>query len=518
MNAVKRSPAGAWMVALVAALSLTGGPTPRRAQGQPRGPGAGEPPIPILWLQPADERQAGGELPVFRPIPPDDARVKDAERLVGNEAAVFTRSLVAWAWHTFPPPPDWTPPRLPVVLTARGNNAEKGFRLDVEGRLEEHPEVPYLLLDLDAQSLSNTLIHEGGHLLHSIATGGRRPSPWWTATPHSTFAVTDPLTALAEGYAIHFETLWAHYGRQAEMRAFYHRLAPAFDLKNSRRAEFYAPIADLMTFSQTWARYQAVRDTWPSFCGHVYPGDYLRSQYDPARDRAVLKSANAMVASEGVAASTIFWTVAGVAEQGGAKPGEGLQQPSILAAEQTVLRGFAALPAPAAFRPDIVDLVSAVGAAGSPARTLAVSRFVSVTRGVTARADVRASWSALYHDALGLDFEATKPLFTSLDTAREEILQAAWKDPATLRKQLGPVLPVRSPKVRLELKMIGEAFELDFDLNAAGEAEWLAAGADRAAADALPRERDRAPFASIRDFEKRTGRSLTSLGLVLVEQ
>ena len=37
-------------------------------------------------------------------------------RLVDNEAANLTRSLVAWAWRNFPPPPDWTPPRLAIVL------------------------------------------------------------------------------------------------------------------------------------------------------------------------------------------------------------------------------------------------------------------------------------------------------------------------------------------------------------------------------------------------------------------
>jgi len=505
-------------LALAAALTIVAAPSSAQRPAAPPAAGQVGAPIPVLWLEPAGDRAAGDELPLYHPIPSSDARLKDAARLVDNEAALLTRTLVAWAWRTFPPPPDWTPPRLAVVLTRGGNHAEKGFRLQAEGAVENHPQVPYLLLDLDRQSLSGTFIHEGAHLLHTVVTQGRRASPWWTAGPHSTFAVTDPLTALAEGYAIHFETLWAHYGRQADMREFYHRLAPAFDVKNTRRAEFYSPIADLMTFSQTWARYQAVRETWPAFAGHVYPGNYLRSQYDPARDRSSLKTANAMVASEGVAASTVFWTVASLADQGGAKPGEGLQQTPLLDAEVTVLRALAALPAPSAFRPDVIDLVAAVGDAGSTARTVAVSRFVSVTRGVTARPDLRAKWSALHQVALVLDFDATRPLFADLDAARESILQAGWKDPGTLRAGVGPVLPVRAPKVKLEMKMLGDAFELGFDLNAAGEAEWLAAGADRPAIAALLEERDKAPFVSVRDFEKRTGRTLAALSLVVVEQ
>lgn len=503
---------------LLAALShpVFGRTPPARPQAP--APGTADSPIPIVWLEPAGEGTARGERRLYKPIPPGDPRLKDAERLVDNEAANFTRSLIAWAWRTFPPPADWTPPRLAIVLVKGGNNAETGFRLQAADKVEDHPAVPLLLLELDAGSLSNTLVHEGGHLLHTIATRGARPSPWWTAIVHSTFAVTDPLTALAEGYAIHFETLWAHYGKQPEMRAYYHRLAPSFDLKSSRRAEFYAPVADLMTFSQTWARYQAVRDTWPSFAGHVYAGDYLRSQYDPARDRAVLKNANAMMASEGVVASTLFWTVASAAQQSGARPAEGLDQPSLLEAERALLRGFGSLPAAQGFRPDIIDLVSAIGSPGSAARTLALSRFATVTRGVTARPEIRAKWSALYHDALWLDFDGTKPLFADLDAAREAVVASALRDPAVLRAMVGPVLPVRAPKVRLEMKMIGQAFELDFDLNAAGDAEWLAAGADRATTDALLQEREKAPFASIADFEKRTGRTLKSLALVVVDR
>ena len=277
MNAITRT---LLMTSLILgpAVASFAATAPTQDRGAPAAAVVADALIPVLWLEPAGERAAGDSLPLYRPIPAGDARLKDAERLVDNEAARFTRSLVSWAWHTYPPPPDWMPARLPIVVQRGGNHAEKGFRLQADAGIEDHPEVPYLLLELDSQSLSNTLIHEGAHLLHTIATGGRRASPWWSAGPHSTFAVTDPLTALAEGYAIHFETMWAHYGRQAEMRAFYHRLAPAFDLKNSRRAEFYVPIGDLMTFSQTWARYQAVRDTWPAFAGHIYPGDYLRSQ------------------------------------------------------------------------------------------------------------------------------------------------------------------------------------------------------------------------------------------------
>ncbi len=221
--------------------------------------------VPVVWLEPADSKpEPGGRSrpQLFKLIPSDDPRVRDAERLIDNEPARFTRRLVAWAWRAFGSSPDWPEPRLPIVLKAGGNNAGQGFQLASGGRVEDHPAVPFIVLELDSRSLSDTLLHEGGHLLHSIATRGHRPSADWSAILHTTFAVTDPLTAVSEGYAIHFETLLGHYGRNEDARGFYHRVAPAFDLKSSRRAEYYAPIADLMTFSQSWARYQAIRETW----------------------------------------------------------------------------------------------------------------------------------------------------------------------------------------------------------------------------------------------------------------
>jgi hypothetical protein len=476
--------------------------------------------VPVIWLEPADAKagtEGRGGPQTLRLIPSSDTRARDAERLIDNEPARFTRRLVGWAWRTFGSSPDWPEPRLPIVLRPGGNNAGQGFRLvSAGGAVEEHPAVPFLVLELDSKSLSDTLIHEGGHLLHSIATRGHRAAADWSAILHTTFAVTDPLTAVSEGYAIHFETLLGHYGLGEETRGFYHRVAPAFDLKQGRRSEYYAPIADLMTFSQSWARYQAVRDTWPAFAGHVYPGDYLRSQFDPARDRAVLKPAGAMLASEGVAASVLFWTSVGLAGRDGAAFGHGLDQPGLLRAEQVLLTALSRLPAPSGFRPDLIDVVSAVGEAGSAERAVAVSRFVNVTRGVTARPDIRGTWAAVYRDAVALDFDATKPRFSELDTARDAILDAALAEPGTLRRGLGPILPVSAAKVVLELKVLRQKFPLEFDLNAATEAEWAAVGVDARTSARCLSERDRLPFSSMADFEARTGVTLQALGLTTV--
>jgi hypothetical protein len=101
-----------------------------------------------------------------------------------------------------------------------------------------------------------------------------------------------------------------------------------------------------------------------------------------------------------------------------------------------------------------------------------------------------------------------------MDGERGEIVEAARRDPATLRAGVGPVLPVRLPSARFELKALGEAMAVEFDLNGISTAEYaLMPGLDSAARERLCAERLRAPFASIADFTARTGLSLKALGL-----
>jgi len=481
--------------------------------------------VPVVWLEPAATPSAPGgvgqaaqRLPLLKPLAADDPRLAECERMLDNEPARFMRGLIADAWKRYGRPASWQR-GLPILLKKGGNNAAFGFRLVMPAGVEEHPDVPYIVLEADAESLSGTLLHEGGHLLHDIATGGRRAKTWWSAIVHTTFAVTDPLTALSEGYAIHFEALLGHYGQDPAKRAFYNRLAPEFDARGTRRAEFFAPVADLMTFSQSWARYQAVREGLPAFAGHVYGDGYLRSQFDPARDRATLKSANAMISSEGVVASALFWTAAGLAGEHDAKPADGLEQSGLMQAEQTLLAALAALPEPRTqeFRPDVLDLVGALGSPGSPARRLGVSRFIELTRGVTARPDLRARWHAFYGAGLTLDLERANALFREMDQIRMQVLETALADPATLRAGVGPILPVRAEGVELQMKALGQAFPLEYDLNGLSEAELVVTPkVDAATRQRILQELSRAPFASVADFEKRAGHTLRDLGLSVV--
>ncbi len=471
----------------------------------------------IIWLEPvADSPKERDKPQVYREIAGADPRLKDYERWADTEAARFARRLVYRATQRFGGDPSFREPVLPVVIRKRGNNADYGLAIQTGQGIEEHPKLPYLILDPSPESIGDTMLHESGHLVYTIAARGRRAMPAWSAFPHPTFATSDRLTALSEGYGIHFETLWGHFGADPGKQAYYRRLAVSFEPGNWRNSEYFSPVVDLMNFAQVWSRYQAVRDGQPAFEGHLYPGEYPRTQMDPARDRSWLKTPNAMLASEGVTASVLFWTSAGLAEEKGARPGGGLDQPALLDAEMALLEALAALPAPDApnFRPDLIDAIEALTRTNPHAGAVAISRFVDVTRGVTARPAIRSRWHALYNDAIMLDLDGARRSIAAMDAERADIVSQARRDVSTLRAGLGPVIPVRSKGATFQMKALGETIPVEFDLNGMSAAEMaLLPALDAEARARLEQERQRAPFASAADFTARTGLSLERLGL-----
>jgi hypothetical protein len=489
----------------------------RGQAAQTSGPG---PLARIVWLEAAgDNPQQRARLPVYREIAASDPRLRDYERWIDTEAGRFARRLVYRAAQRFGTDPVFGEPVLPVVIRKGGNNPDYGLAISRPGGIEEHPRLAYIILDPSPSYLGDTLLHESGHLVHSLAVARSDSERPWSAFPHTTFATSDPSTALAEGYGIHFETLWGHFGSDPSKQAYYRRLAPSFEAGQGRKAYYFAPVDDLMNFAQVWSRYQAVRDGLPAFEGHVYAGAYPRSQMDPARDCARLKSPNAMLASEGVVASVFFWTVAGIAAEHGARPAAGFDQPAIIDAEMVLLEALSKLapPDPGAFRPDVIDVVEAVARGDRHLGDVAISRFVEVTRGVTARPAIRRTWRLLYGAAIMLDLDTARGLIARLDAERAEIVEGARRDTTSLRSGVGPILPVRLRDTTFEMKALGRKLPVEFDLNAMGEAEiGLLQGLDDEGRARLERERERAPFASTSDFTARTGLSLDKLGLAAI--
>src|SRR3970282_479420 len=141
----------------------------------------------------------------------------------------------------------------------------------------------------------------------------------------------------------------------------------------------------------------------------------------------------------------------------------------------------------------------------------AVEKFVAMTRGTTAKPEMRVHWMALHQAAVDLDINPARAMVDRIDAIRREIVEAAVKDLEVLRAGVGPVLPIRLTEVKAQLKALGEPFPVEFDLNAIGNAELLVLTPDRSMRVRIRSERDRQPFASYNDFERRTGVTLASL-------
>lgn len=484
-------------------------------QSRPSAQSAGAPElVPVQWLEPAGGQPAEGEAPKVMALAETDPRVPQAARMIDNEAARFIRTVIAAAWRRTAEHRTGPLPPLPILFQPGGNHARQGFQLIEDGKTTRS-DLPYVVLDFDADRLSQTLLHEGGHVADRILRPNRSEATW-SALPHSTFAVTDPVTALGEGYATHFETLWGYYGSTPERRAYYHRTDPMWTSDAAMRTELIAPARDIMTFSQNWARFQSVRDELPVFEGHVYPGEYLRSQYDPARDRARLRTGSALVSSEGTVASTLFWIAQGAARQAGAAEGRGLDQPAVLAGETELLAALQRAGASTGEPQDLIAVVSNVGEPRTEARRSAVQRFVTITRGATSRGDVRTRWRDLYQAAIGLDLSRARELAGELNAICRELVEKAIGNPAVLRAAVGPVLPVRLDRVQVSLKALGAAFPVEMDLNALGAAELQLLSSDEPVRAAIERALDEKPFASFEDFERRSGATLARLQAVVV--
>lgn len=426
----------------------------------------------------------------------DAARLAALRAGIANEPAQFALVLYALAWELAPPPPPApATPTLFIGVEAGGNHAEVGLSLaDGDGTIAL-PQLPYLRLADDRDTLRGTLLHETGHAVHALlarasADGEAQADAGVTSIPHSVAAVTDRRTALAEGLAISLETIAAHCGRDPEVRAFYDHQALRHGPTGDKASEYFFAARDLMTYAQTFARYQAVRDGAFGFAPAAR-GDYLRGQLDPARDLRTLRDPGSLMAAEGFVASVLF--------QGIAADGCGVDLAALAPRYRALWQAIATAETTAGPL-DAAPLLDVVAAWGPPA----IAAFLDLSHGATVDADAAAQWAALYDAALTVDVAARKRLMADGEPRRARWLADALADPTTLARRLGPVVPVVVAAVPVRLVAFGDAQPLRFDVNASGAALLgLVPGWDAAAVAAVLAERDRAPFASYADLMAR---------------
>jgi hypothetical protein len=414
----------------------------------------------------------------------DAARLDELHRMLADETAQLALALYAEAW-ALAPPPELAGPVLYLGVEEGGNHVAVGLTL-ADGT--SYPELPYVRIEADPETFANTLLHEGGHAIHALLGRGA-PAGEETGIapiPHSTAAVTDRRTAFNEGFAIHLEAVNAHCAAAADTRAFYDHGELRHGPTGDRKSEYYFPARDVMTYAQTFARYQTVRDGLYAF-EPAARGDYLRVQLDPARDLRTLRDPGSMVASEGFVASVLYQVIAA----GGCArlPARYRELFSALRAAETGAGALDAVP--------LLDLVVALGAP-------AIDVFLDLSRGVSIDPEAAGLWAQLYDAAIALDLEARDKLIAAIEERRARWRSEAAADPAALARRIGPVVPVVAAGVEVGVALFGPLQPFSFDANAAGPALLgLVPGWTAAHVATYLAERDRAPFADAADLTTR---------------
>jgi hypothetical protein len=385
-----------------------------------------------------------------------------------------------------------------IALVPGGNYAEVGFRLREGDGWAEYTNTPYIILGPQEWRFATTFLHETGHVVLALLTRGDEiPKRRIASIPHTTAALTDRGTAFDEGYAIHLETLMAHLTTESWLHNRYRHGQFLFGEQPGFLAEYFRGSADLLSFSQTVARYYEVRENNYAFqSAHTGP-DYLRVQMEKPRNFAELRDANQLLQSEGFHASFFFGLL---------MRGRGLPPADTVRARQSrLLAALAEMLAPGKLEPDapyLIDFLETYVRMYPAEAAEAADVFLDLTRGVFLDPGAVALWRDHYMAALRLDFGALR---------REEIsaARARWREelasnPSLVHSRIGPQIACRVDDVTVKLVALGERAPLSFDLNTAQPGVlWLIPEIDDAGIESWLGARAGAPFTSVADFQSR---------------
>jgi hypothetical protein len=434
---------------------------------------------------------------VYRAIT-NPARIAMYQRWLQNEAAdralrLFDQArAVAEARHL----PN-LPPAYYVALIPGGNHAAIGFRLRRGDRVQDYPHTPFIKLEADPEPFADTFLHETGHVILYLLNGARSfPGRDVSAIPHSTAALSDRGTALSEGFAIHLETLNAHLSRNPRTLDFYQHRSFPFGSFKTKDSEYFRGVTDLLTFAQTFARYQAVRDNHFAFESAFTGPDYLRVQLDPARDFATLRNADQLLQSEGFYASFFFSFV---------ERGNDVRSEELLKARYgKVFNALAQMFATKPFDEDSPHLLHFVETyrALYPAEAAQVNdTLLDLSHGVFVDSDAPRRWRDLYAAALRLDTEHLH--LEGIEDARKR-WQDLVNDPKSLYSQVGAEIRCELRGVPVQLVAFGDPVPVVFDINTVpvGILRIIPAITDQEI-QRWQSQRAAQPFTSVTDFETR---------------
>jgi hypothetical protein len=455
-----------------------------------------------------EPRTTGGfGLPTYRAVT-NEARLRELHQWLDNESARRALDLYALACGAADSAADGTsPPPYYIALVPGGNHADRGFALQTDTSTKDHSQRPYIKLDADPDTFQTTLLHETGHIVLAVLNRGEGvPRRELAAIPHTTSALTDRGTAFDEGFAIYLETLAAHLTQAPELRRYYHRERIDCASPKQKVGEYFRHAVDLLTFSQTLARYHEVRENNFAFAPAHRGPDYLRVQLEKVRDFATLRDANQLLQCEGFYASFFF---ACTFRGDGLPPLDVLEerQRRLLATLAEMLRSYPADED----APHLLHFVATYMRLFSDDAGEIVEVLNDLSHGVFVDADAVALWREYYLAALRLDMPQLPK--DRINAARLRWREGVLSDPQVLHTRLGPQLSCRVPDCAVRLVALGKERPLQFDLNTAEEGvlrlipgisdaevtRWIAARAQR-------------PFQSAADFRQRVELSAAAAG------
>lgn len=484
----------AWKAAMIALVAILRAGSPVFAQ---------EDSVRVVFLEATESSEE-----TYRVIT-DTARVDTLRRWMANESARMALDLYARSWALVPHARGDEIPVYFVALVPGGNNASVGLRMVSDSSGEDHSRTPFIKLGPQDWRFSTTLLHETGHVILALLNHGE-PIPKLSIAPisHTTAALTDRGTAFDEGFAISLETLAAHFTTDWFERDRYHHRRFRFGVTDLL-GEFHRHAGDLLSFSQTMARYYEVRENNFAFAPSYRGPDYLRAALEKSRDFAALRDANQLLQSEGFYATFFFdMLVHGETEVSADLVGQ--RQQRVLVALRDMLRGRPQDPA----EPFLLHFVESYMEAFPAEADDIIDVLLDLSHGVFVDRNAVALWRAHYLGALRLDL--TERENVALEAARARWHAMVAQDVRVLYQNIGPQLRAEVPSRAVVLVAFGESTPLSFDLNTVEEGVMrLVPGISDSEVQKWIQARAEKPFTDVSDFRQRSGLAVTTLaGLV----
>lgn len=451
----------------------------------------------VIFVEPA--RAVEGNEPEVYQLVADSARRTMLDGWMANESARLALDLYTRAWALTPQGRRGEPATYYIALVPGGNHAAVGLRLLDDQHSDPRTPVSFIKLSPQEWAFETTLLHETGHVILSLLNGGAEiPKRTIASFSHATAALTDRGTAFDEGFAIHLETLAAHFTSDAFLKDRYHHRRFRFGAQD-RLGEYYRHAGDLMSFSQTIARYHEVKENNFAFAPAYTGPDYLRVQLEKSRDFASLRNANQLLQSEGFHASFFF----GLLMRGSTPP-----SPEVLQKRQeqmlAVMAEMLGSGSENADNPLLFLFVEAYLRTFPGEASDVVDVLLDLSHGVFVDQEAATLWRQYYMAALRL--EPADPLAEKIEAARKRWRAAVMGDSRVLYTLLGPQIRAEAVGPTVTIAAFGEDNPVSFDVNTVEHGVMrLVPGIGPGEVEAWRRARDTTPFVDSEDFRQRAG-------------